>query len=526
MQTQRHSGSRYFLTIAALTGIACNSIVGLDDFSVQEAPSSSNQVGECTKNQECVDRATARAGGSEEVPAVCVKPEGRCVELLTEDCNVVTGDYKDDDSIVLGSLFSTTGAQSATNIPRQQSAMLAIEEINKVGGVPGPGGVPRELVLVSCDESVDLMRVANHLVQRLRVPAIIGPNMSQDTVEISRHVTVPAGTMVMTPTGVASSITSLVDNGLTYQLVPTDLQRAPLMIAQINDIEERLRQERGREQIKLAIVFRDDALGIGTRTSLNSLILNGKPISDPINLGVNVVVEGYDHTEPDQDEIVERLVEFAPDIVALAGTAEAITDVMKPLEERWTAGDDARPHYVGIDSVKVPDLITLVTGNDHLRRRVRGTGVTPSAASAPVYDAFKVSYSTRYNGASASISGMGPAYDAGYAIAFSLAATRDEPVSGHTLVKGLRSLSGGATEVEVGITHALAGFKKLVGGEKITAIGTFGPLEWDSDGAVVGGGLEMWCIGIPSGTPVYQSSGLMFDIKQQRAYGEYVQCKP
>ncbi|MFO7181305.1 MAG: ABC transporter substrate-binding protein [Pseudomonadota bacterium] len=513
--------------ITALTGIACNSIVGLDDFSIQEVSKDPNVVGECTTNQECVDRATARAGRGEEVPAVCVKPEGRCVELLTEDCGIVTGDYKNDNSIVLGSLFSITGAQSATNIPRQQSAMLAIEEINKVGGVPGPGGTPRELVLVSCDEGLDLMRVANHLVKDLRVPAIIGPNLSQHTVEISRLVTVPAGTVVMTPTAVASSITALDDNGLTYQLVPTDMQRAPLMISQINEIEKQLREERGREHIKLAIVFRDDALGIGTRTSLNSLVLNGKPISDPVNLNVNVRIEGYDYTAPDQREIVDRLVDFAPDIVALGGTAEAITEVMKPLEENWTAGDDVRPYYVGIDSVKVPDLITLVTGNDHLRRRIRGTGVTPTPASAPVYEAFKLSYTTRYNGASATISGMGPAYDAGYAIAFALAATRDEqPVTGHTVVKGLRALSGGGTQVEVGITKALTGFQKLVAGERITAVGTFGPLEWDNDGAVVGGSLEMWCIGIPSSTPVYQSSGLTFDLKQQREYGEYVQCKP
>ena len=44
-----------------------------------------------------------------------------------------------------------------------------------------------------------------------------------------------------------------------------------------------------------------------------------------------------------------------PEIV-LAGTAEAVSKVMVPLEAQWTG--DVRPHYVLIDSTKVPELIT------------------------------------------------------------------------------------------------------------------------------------------------------------------------
>src|SRR5262249_2392884 len=159
---------------------------------------------------------------------------------------------------------------------RQQSAMLAVTQINNVGGVPSSSAVPRKLVMVSCDESTDLMRVSDHLVNELHVPAIVGPNTSQDTLDLSTSVSVKGDTVVISPTAVASSIGALLDNDLTWLMVPTDVQRAPLMISQINVLEKSLEADRGTTSIKLGIVFRNDALGVGTQTSLNDLVLNGK----------------------------------------------------------------------------------------------------------------------------------------------------------------------------------------------------------------------------------------------------------
>jgi ABC-type branched-subunit amino acid transport system substrate-binding protein len=408
--------------------------------------------------------------------------------------------------------------------------MLAVEEINAVGGVPGATvNDARPLVLVSCDESTNLMRASGHLITDLHVPAIVGPNTSQDTLDLSNKLSIGSGTVVMTPTGVASSIADLRDNDLTWLMVPSDVQRAPLMIHQLNDLETQIRQERGSSHVKLGVIYRSDALGTGTRTSLDSLVINGKPISDGINLGQNVKISPYDFTQADQNAIVTDYLKFMPDIIVLAGTAEAITKVMVPLEQKWPksdAGPGYRPFYVLIDSVKVPDLITAVTGNDDLRRRIRGTGVTPAASSAAVSNAFQIDFTARYPGSSAKISGMGSSYDALFSIAYALAATSDEPATGKAVSTGLRQIAGGSTVIQSSGTKALAAFQKLSSGEKITAIGTFGPLEWDANGAVVGGALEMWCINATGATPAYQSSGLTFDIKSQKFAGAYTQCGP
>src|SRR5204862_4543158 len=120
----------------------------------------------------------------------------------------------------------------------------------------------RPLVMVSCDESTNLVRAAQHLVNDLEVPAIVGPNTSQDTLDVSAKVTVPGGTVVITPTAVASSITAIGDDDLTWLMVPSDVQRAPLMVSQIGVLEDQLKDARSVATVKLGIVFRNDALGV------------------------------------------------------------------------------------------------------------------------------------------------------------------------------------------------------------------------------------------------------------------------
>ena len=572
MRTSSFYNAPAFAVLCAITAAACNTIVGLDELSVGEAsPGAAGSLsesngssstkggeasgeqgsggasdpgagaggdgaairGECTTNQQCTDLATRAAienGAALDtvVPAVCIKPENRCETLLSEDCDAITGDYTNDRAIILGSLFSTKGAQAATNLPRQQAAALAIEQINAVGGVPAAEGesTARPLVLVSCDEATNLVRAAEHLVEDLGVPAIVGPNTSQDTIDVSNKVTVPNGTVVITPTAVASSITSLSDDDLTWLMVPSDVQRAPLMIAQIGVLETELKAARNKEAVKLGIVFRNDALGVGTRTSLNELQLNGKGLTDPLNLGNHVEIDGYDGVAADQQALVDKYLRFAPDIIVLAGTAEAVSKVMVPLEAQWVGAE--RPNYILIDSTKVPELITAATNNDDLRMRVRGTGITPGPSGkntpAEAYNGFKIDYDVRYEGATSTISGMGPSHDAAYAIGLALAATKDEPVSGASVAKGLRKLAAGSTKLTTLGTNLLAAFQQLGTGKGLTALGSFGVLDWDANGAVKGGTLEMWCIGGTSAKPAYQSSGLTFDIMAQQQDGTYKQC--
>ena len=542
----------------------CNSVIGLDKFSVKADGGSSNAGGStstggsdssggsggiagtsttlpdassnCSTNAECTEQATAAAAASAAgsdagsgtapatVPAICLRSEGHCVTLVSGDCSTITGDYLNDKAIIIGSLFATQGTTATQNIPRQQSALLAIEEVNNSGGIPtNVAGDSRPLVMVSCDTSANMLRAATHLVSDIHVPAIVGPNTSQDTLDVSNKVTILANVLVVSPTAVAASIGDLVDKDLTWLMIPSDNQRAQLMMKNISEVETNLRAQRNLTNVKLSIIYRDDALGVGTRTSMDALVINGKLLSDPINLGTNVHIDHYDPKQPDYASIITAETAFAPDIVVLAGTAETVTKVMTPLELAWTGSN--RPYYFLIDPSKGPELLAAVTGNDDLRLRVRGSGTKPGADSVPVANTFSTDFYSRY-AASPTASGTGPSYDAVYAIAYALAATKDLPVSGPNIAQGLRKLAGGATSIATGTADLLLAFQNLASGQNITGVGTYCPLEWDKNGVVMGGTIEMWCIGTSGTTAVFQSSGLTFDIKTQAVSGSYAQCGP
>ncbi|MDB4986156.1 MAG: Branched-chain amino acid transporter, amino acid-binding protein [Myxococcaceae bacterium] len=470
---------------------------------------------ECRTHADCA----GRDGGA----FACVQPRGECVALTSPDCTTITGDLSSPQAIVLGSLFSTSGPQGATNLPRQQSAMLAIEALNSFGGVPGTGSISRPLVLVSCDEAASLDRAAAHLIDELKVPAIVGPNVSQDVIDVTNGYSAAGGTVLISPTAVASSIADLRDNGLTWIMVPSDEQRAPLMKEQIGELEKQLRTSHASQPVTLSIIYRNDALGNGTRVALNSLTLNGKPLADNAVPNVDTVrIEPYEASDPEQSAIVARQIEYAPSIIVLAGLSEAITQIMLPLEQGW--GTSPRPYYVLIDSLKVPEVLMAATTNDDLRKRIRGTGIVPTSRSLPVYSAFQLDYAARWPGSPNTISGMGPSYDATYAIAYALAATRDLPVSGASIAMGLAKLSLGGPELELESTKILAAFSQLTMGQAVSAIGTYAPLSWDSQGAPRGGRVEVWCISPGSPSASYASSGLSMDLKSQVLDGHYTQC--
>ena len=525
------------MALASLLG--CNSVIGLNKLSVSETAkvqvNSDASAPECTSNQDCTDQLTAAYtgdGGTTDgkIPGVCLKPDGKCVQLTSEDCTTITGDYLNDTAIIVGSLFATQGTTATQNIPRQQSATLAVEEVNTNGGIPtGVAGSSRQLVMVSCNTTGGLVRAATHLVQDVRVPAIVGPNTSQDTLDVSNKVTIQAGVVVISPTAVAASITGLLDNDMTWLMIPSDDQRAKLMMKNISDLEGSLKAKRGSNSIKLSIIYRNDALGVGTKNSMDQLTLNGALLSDVTNAGdpVNgkVHIDPYSATATATDfgQIISKEVAFAPDIIVLAGTAESVTKVLTPLEQQWTAAN--RPYYYMIDPSKGPELLAAVSSNaNDIRLRIRGTGTTPTADSAPVTNTFNLDYGTRYNSSATAASGTGPSYDAAYAIAFALATLKDQPITGANVAKGLRKLAGGSVTITTGSRDILAAFQSLASGQTITGIGTNCPLEWDANGGVLGGTIEMWCIGISGTTPLFQSSGLTYDVKTDQYAGTYTQC--
>lgn len=533
-----------FLRSALIGLVACSACTAFD-----------HELPECTTNAQCTAKLSA---GGTTVPAVCVQePAPKCVQLTSPDCTTITGNYMDDSAVLIASLGATTGAQAATNLARQQSAIMAVEEINASNASGGilqsttPGDA-RKLVMLSCDANANLPRAASHLINELHVPAIVGPNLSQDTIDLTLGKperglpsSATAGTVLMSPSAVASAIATIPDNGLSFMMVPSDIQRVPLMENRINFLETQLRTRHMPASIKLAIYYRGDALGQGTRDGLNTLTINGVSLAAAINAG-KAREDQYDPLATDNSALIRSYIDFQPDIIVVIGTAEAVTYFTKPLEAAWPTGTGAppRPFYVAIDSTKVPELLTQVTGvaGADERKRWSGTGITPTPESQQAFTSFQVAYGQRWkdmagNAAQATVSGMGPAYDAVYTIALSLVGKRDW-VRGSMITAGMPRLANNPQMC----TTDLAGFQEpcfsisehsrtlyqnmsmLLGSQKVSEIGTFGRLEWDAQGAKTSGVIELWCIGGTDVKPVYVSSGQTYDVKTQTTAGANTQC--
>lgn len=564
---------------AAALATGCSSLFNLDQYSAGDRPDAMTADGvgigdggvadpdgaadsvvaaapECTTNAQCTAQATLEgppeAGASPTaapdggvaapftgaidggtIPALCVQSVGKCARLLTADCPTFYGDYLNDNAVVLATFYITSGASGASNVPRQQAAILAAQEINSSiagGGLPPltPQGPARPLVVVQCDPSQNTVRTAQHLMNDLHTPAIVGPNAAQDVIDVTEQVSTKTGALLMSPTALASPITYLVDNGLTWRDVPSDDQRAKLLIEQINEIETMLHDTRG-PTLKLGIVYRTDALGLSALDSISGkLIFNGHFISDAANAS-NVSLDHYDvaNNIPSQTAIATRYASaFVPDIVFITAQ-EQVADVVIPLEQALTAaGAVNRPYYLCTDAAKTQAFLSGVKAANvppDFAGRVRGIGVRPDGDSASVFAAFNTAFTSQY-GSNPGTSGMGSSYDAMYSIAYAIAATPGMPVTGASVAQGLGSLGAGMT-ISVGQGQANIALQTLAGGKSIALRGTFSAMLWDTNGDIVGGTAEVWCVGVASGTAAFGSSTLTMDVGTQVISGTYTQCQ-
>lgn len=535
---------------------ACQIIGGIDDRTLAQPGPDANTAGTsgdagkpdakgdassdgssgCVSNAECTAQATAEqmeAGVSDAdavvtldggvVPAVCVRSVGRCVPLLTQDCRAIFGDYLNDNSIVVGTIFNTTGSLAGANIPRQQAAILAAKEINSSvagGGIPPAvdGGPVRPLLVVECDPTANAIRAASHLANDLHVPAVVGPNVAEDGISITQQVSAKAGMLLLTPTIPVDPLTDVPDNGLTWRVVPADRQRAPLYADQIGALVSQLAS---RGTLKLGVLVRNDALGLSALHSISNVPFEGGTIGSS---GPNVSIDEYplNDTAAQAAIATKYATQFMPDIVFVIAQ-EAVSNIVIPLEQQWAGSATKRPYYIGTDTAKTSGWFSTASGVPaDLTARVRGVGVTPDVTSAPVFNSFNAAYKGFY-GTNPGTSGMGPSYDAMYSIAYAMAATRTLPVAGSSVAQGLNQLLYGAP-FSVGVNSAGAAFQALASAGHIALQGTFSLMHWDSNGDMLGGTLQVWCIGTSTGSPAFAASGRNMDLTSMQITGTYTQC--
>ncbi|MET0388842.1 MAG: ABC transporter substrate-binding protein [Polyangiales bacterium] len=487
---------RALTTLCVAACGACGQLLELDDFGI--APAS-----------------TTRDASSE----LCTDVSDRCDTLLSEDCGQVVGPADDPRAVRIGSLLSISGPDAQANISREQSVRLAVEELNREGGIPASDMAQRRpLVLITCDAHSNFSRAAQHLVG-LDVAAVIGPTASSQIVEWVTSDVLRSRALTISPATSSDSVASLIDADLSWTMVPSGSDRVALLVQQLGELEQRLHTARQRA-LKLSVIVPNDEHIDGVREALSMLSFNGRPLVGRMDLAQDVFLVEYRPDTPDQSALIDAQLAFRPDIVVLVGGVDTITSIMQPLERAWPQGPE-RPSYLVSDNAKGPGLLQLAQAVEGLDQRVRGIGVAPTPDSLPVRDAFERRYQQRFGIASGDSAGVSESYDAVYALAYALA-TEPAGTGGTGIARGLQRLSAGGTAVATGPDDIARALAALSEDRAITALGTTAPLAWDAHGVARQGALEVFCIS-PE-LDAYRSAGLRYDVAARALEGATTGC--
>jgi len=530
-----------FAAFAALQTIGCSVVVGGGVNDSCQADADCAELGFVsaicdTEKKLCVPTGTGAACETaadcetlnEGKPSIC-RADKQCAQLTSADCSEVFGDYKDPNAIVLGFLGPLVGADASTGVPIHNGAKLALNEIakNAVGLPGGPGGATRPVAMVFCHDldgpDDDPYRAAKHLVNDVKVPAILGPAFSGVTINTALSVTIPAAVLLISGSATSPAITGLNDNGLVWRTCPSDALQAIPLAGLLTPLEALIRTEQSLtvdDQIRVAMTVKGDAYGTGLADAVSPLLMfNGKSVSAN---GDNFKRVDYDdpNENPNVDyaAVIADVVAKKPHVVLLFGTTEGAVELFDGIEQAW--GDlnplPPRPYYLLPDGGKVAELLEKVGSDDSRRARVRGT--VPGVAGE-LYKAFELRYKAFIKEDPLAYAETG--YDAAYLLAYSMLAVGDNAITGASISDGLKKMSKGKA-VDAGPTPINGAFDALQSAGEIDYTGASGPLNFDTKTGEAKADIDIWCVGRNEAMePTFESSGQRYDAVKGEITGEY-----
>ncbi len=496
--------------------------------AVAIAPSARAQ---CRTNVEC---SRAHDG-----PSICQRPEGRCVSLATPACTVHADPaaLDSDDTVWLGAMLPLSGEEEKRLRGRQnaQASDLARRDFDATIGSKGAQGTlgrARRIGIVACDDVADAAGSARHLVDTVRVPAILGFRSGQELIDLSGDLfghdvlavaslstsplltTIPhrdgQPRLVWRTTYGAVQATGAV-GAFVPEVIERDLRRGPAPLLDAS------------HPMKIAVVrTKDRDLSPLAEALFDTLRFNGKSALDNGASYRELVWDAAapDHGAADLAAAADALLGFAPHvIVSTAGDATLVRKV----EDLWPRDARHRPRWVELAAMHV-DLFPFI-GRDRDRRR-RFFGVTTST-STQANARFVLHYNEAFDDKVTRDSSPSSAYDAFYLLAYAVYALGDGAVTGPALSRAMARLvpstdpTKPTKSVDVGIAGIFDAFNTLRGGGAIDLDGAAGPLDFDLSIGESPFDQDIVCVGIDDrgGANASVESGLVYDARAQKLRG-------
>ncbi|MCK6397055.1 ABC transporter substrate-binding protein [Thauera aminoaromatica] len=123
--------------------------------------------------------------------------------------------------VKLGLMAAISGPIAALAPPMAAASKLAVAHVNEQGGILKGGKLEVVLGDSACNPQ-NATDVATKAVNIDRVIAVVGPACSGAVLASANSVTIPAGVLMITPSGTSPEITKLKDKDLVYRTLPSD----------------------------------------------------------------------------------------------------------------------------------------------------------------------------------------------------------------------------------------------------------------------------------------------------------------
>ena len=369
-------------------------------------------------------------------------------------------------SLTIGVLLPFTGELADFGPPLQKAASLAIKHINQAGGVLG---WPVKIIQADSGSSPAVaVGNASWLIDE-GVSAIVGPLASGVTLAVAEGVTVPRGVLQLSSASTSPALSTLEDADLLFRTVLSDAAQGKVLAA--------LAKEKGYGTA--STLYLNNAYGQG----LSELFA-----SEFQALGGTILA-----TVPHEDWQSTYLPELktatvgGPDVLAAISYPSQATVY---LDE--AIGNGLMCEFLFVDGTKYQEMVDELAAQHGLGCLSGMCGTGQGQVESAAGDAFDAAYEAEY-GEPPPVPFARETYDA--VILIALAAEAAGSTNPLEIRDALRPIANPGGEVvglgATGIGHA---FDLVRLGLDVDYEGTSGAVDFDANGDVTSGAVEVWCI--------------------------------
>ena len=416
----------------------------------------------------------------EEVAPTATVAEAETPEAAAPPCEGGPGPGT-GEPLKVGLLVPFTGALSTFGPDYENAAKLAVKCINNAGGV---NGGPVELVVGDTATNPEQgVTEAERLVNVEGVKAIVGAAASSVTLAVAESVTIPNQILQISPASTSPALTDVEDSDYLFRMPMSDSAQGVVLAKLVSE---------GLGLTTVCDLFVNNAYGQGLSAAFSEAFTG---------LGGTVTA-----SVPHED--ASEAVSYAAELNScVEGNPEALVAISYPtgqakvyLREALEGG--IIENFVFVDGTKEPSIFSELGWENFDGMKGTGPGVLPPVEYNVIFDNnYEAEYGELYQ-----TPFVREAFDATIAIALAAqsAGTNTDSAAIKEAVRAVINSPGtvyGPGEEDLAAALGAAG-----AGEDIDYAGAAGTAEWDDNGDVLVGAVEVWRVDAATQTLVTETN--------------------